>query len=179
MEPSWMNWFGLKKMKTSCLVALLLIAVPLIAFSQTMGTRTVTIKIEGPAVIGFFPPVKQLGDNNPDDGVIEVTGQLSDALDNTGECLKKSGITAQVSLETASTLVVKENGAARRIVLPKSWAKAAGVYLFKPGAPARVIYVEKDPSSLITKLPQTAAEYFPAPGVWKRQAHPLTTEPGN
>jgi hypothetical protein len=45
MEPSWMNWFGLKKMKTSCLVALLLVAVPLIAFSQTMGTRTVTIKI--------------------------------------------------------------------------------------------------------------------------------------
>ena len=84
-------------MKTSCLVALLLVAVPLIAFSQTMGARAVTIKIDGPAVIGFFPPVKQLGDNNPDDGVIEVTGQLSDALDNTGECRKKSGITAQVS----------------------------------------------------------------------------------
>jgi hypothetical protein len=151
-------------MKTRFLVALLFVALPLIAFGQTLGTRTVTIKIDGPTVIGFFPPpAKQLGDDNPDDAVIEVTGQLSDALDDIGECLKKSGITAQVSFETASTLVVKENGPARRIVLSKSWAKAVGVYLFKPGAPAQVLYAENDPSSLVAKLPNAAAEYFSAP----------------
>jgi hypothetical protein len=157
-------------MKISVLAALLLIASPVVAFGQPMRTRTVTIKIDGPAVVGFFPPVKQLGDDNPDDAVIEITGQLSDALDHIDECLKKSGITAQVSLENASTLVVKENGQARRIVLPKSWAKAVGavgVYLFKPGAPARVLYAENDPSSLVAKLPQAAAEYFPAPACGK------------
>jgi hypothetical protein len=100
-------------------------------------------------VIGFFPPVSQLGDDNPDDGVIEGTAHLSFALEDTDSCLKKSGIAAQVSLETASTRVVKDNGHTRRIVLPKSWAKAVGVYLFKPGAPAR-------------KVPQAVAEYFSA-----------------
>jgi hypothetical protein len=150
-------------MKTSFLVALLLVAVPLIAFSQTLGTRTVTIEINGPAVTGFFPPVAQLGDDNPDDGVIEGTAHLSYALEDTDGCLKDSGITAQVSLETASTLVVKEKRHARRIVLPRSWAKAVGVYLFKPGAPPRVIYAEDGPSSLMMKVPQAAAEYFPAP----------------
>jgi len=151
------------KMKTSMFVGLLLVALPLVAFGQAMGTRTVTITIDGPAVIGFFPPVSQLGDDNPDDGVIEGTAHLSFALEDTDSCLKKSGVTARVSLETASTLVVKENGQARRIVLPKSWAKAVGVYLFKPGAPARVIYAEDGPSSLMLKVPQAAGEYFSAP----------------
>ena len=82
-------------------------------------------------------------------------------------CLKKSGITARASLETASTLVVKENGNAHRIVLPKSWPKAIGVYLFKPGVPARVIYAENGPGSLIEELPQAAAEYFAAPACGK------------
>lgn len=149
-------------MKTSFFVGLLFVSLPLVAFGQTLGARTVTIKIDGPAVIGFFPPVKQLGDDNPDDAVIEITGQLGDALDATNECLKKSGINAQVSLETASTLMVKENGNTSRIVLPRSWAKAAGAYLFKPGAVARVIYVENNPDSLAMKLPQAAAEYFAA-----------------
>ncbi len=107
--------------------------------------------------------MRELGDDNPDDGVIEGTAHLSYALEDTDTCLKKSGITAQISLETASTLVVKENGHTRRIVLSKSWPKAVGVYLFKPGAPARVIYAENGPSSLMMKVPQAAAEYFPAP----------------
>ena len=145
--------------------------LPLVAVGQAFGTRTATIKIDGPAVIGFFPPVKQLGDDNPDDAVIEITGQLSDALDDTGECLKKSGIAAQVSLETASTLVVKESGNARRIVLPKSWPKAVGVYLFKPGAGAHVIYAGNDPSSPATKLPDAAVEYFAAPACGKAAHH--------
>jgi len=76
-------------------VGLFLVVLPLVAVGQAFGTRTATIKIDGPAVIGFFPPVKQLGDDNPDDAVIEITGQLSDALDDTGECLKKSGIAGQ------------------------------------------------------------------------------------
>ena len=159
-------------MKICVLAGSLLIALPVIAFAQTRTTRTVTIDVKGPAVIGFFPPVKQLGDDNPDDGVIEGTGHLSDALGTTDECLKKSGITAQVSLETASTLVVKENGNTRRIVLPKPWGKAVGVYLFKPGAPARVIYAENGPSSLIMKVPQAAAEYFSVPAcAAERRAH--------
>jgi hypothetical protein len=145
-------------MKRSTLVAFLLVALPLIALGQAMGTRTVTVKIDGPAVVGFFPPVTQLGDDNPDDDVIEITEQLNGALDSTDECLKKSVVAAQVSLATASTLVVKENGATRWIVLPKSWAKAIGVYLFEPSATARVIYAENDPSSLVTKLPHAAAE---------------------
>lgn len=150
-------------MKTIVFVTFLLIALPVIAFAQTRTTRAVTIEVKGPAVIGFFPPVKQLGDDDPDDAVIEGTGHLSDALGATDECLKRSGITAQFSLETASTLVVKENGDTRRIVLPKPWPKAVGAYLFKLGAPARVIYAENGPSSLIMKLPQAAAEYFSAP----------------
>ena len=150
-------------MKVSVLAGSLLIALPIIAFAQTRTTRTVTIDVKGPAVIGFFPPVKGLGDDNPDDGVIEGTGHLSFALEDTDGCLKKSGVTAQVSLETASTLVVKEDGHTRRIVLPKSWAKAVGVYLFKPGAPARVVYAENDgPGALMEKLPRAAAEYFSA-----------------
>ncbi len=104
------------------------------------------------------------GDDDPDDdAVIEGTGHLSDALGATDECLKRSGITAQFSLETASTLVVKENGDTRRIVLPKPWPKAVGAYLFKLGAPARVIHAENGPSSLMMKLPQSAAEYFSGP----------------
>jgi hypothetical protein len=150
-------------MKKRFFVALLFVALPLVAFGQTLGTRTVTIKIDGPAVIGFFPPVKQLGDDNPDDAVIEITGKLGDALDETNDCLKKSGITAKTSLETASTFVVKENGQQLQIKLPRSWAKAVGAYFFKPGAAARVIYAENDPDSLMTKLPQVAAEYFSAP----------------
>src|SRR3974377_52697 len=125
-------------MKTSFLVGLFLVVLPLVAFGQAMGSRIVTIMIDGPAVIGFFPPVQQLGDDNPDDGGIEGTAHLSFALEDTDSCLKKSGITARVSLETASTLVVKENGNAHRIVLPKSWPKAIGVYLFKPAVPARL-----------------------------------------
>lgn len=159
-------------MKRSTLVAFLSVALPPIAFGQAIATRTVTIKIDGPAVIGFFPPVKQLGDDNPDDAVIEGTGHLSDGLDATDECLKKSGIAAQLSLETASTLVVKENGNTRRIVLAKSWPKAVGAYLFKPGAPARVVYAENGPSALITELPEAAAEYFSASAcATERRAH--------
>ena len=82
-------------MKPSALIVLFLLALPLSAFGQTMGTRTVTIEIKGPAVIGFFPPVRQLGDDNPDDGVIEGTAHLSFALEETAACLKKSAITAQ------------------------------------------------------------------------------------
>ena len=120
-------------MKTSFLVGLFLVALPLVAFGQAMGSRTVTIMIDGRAVIGFFPPVKQLSDDNPDDGVIEGTAHLSFALEDRDSCLKKSGITARVSLETASTLVVKENGNARRIVLPKSWPKAkTGYFMISP-----------------------------------------------
>ena len=158
-------------MKTSALIVLFLVALPLIALGQAMGTRTVTIEIKGPAVIGFFPPVSGLGDDNPDDGVIEGTAHLSFALEDTDACLKKSGIAAQVSLETASTLVVKENGNTRRIVLPKPWGKAVGAYLFKPGAPARVIYAENGPSSLIMKVPQATAEYFSAPACSDKPAH--------
>ena len=154
-------------MKKRFFVALLFVALPLVAFGQTLGTRTVTIKIDGPAVIGFFPPVKQLGDDNPDDAVIEITGKLGDALDETNDCLKKSGITAKTSLETASTFVVKENNQQLQIKLPRSWAKAVGAYFFKPGAAARVIYAENDPDSLMTKLPQVAARIFFGASVWR------------
>jgi len=150
-------------MKTSFLVGLFLVVLSLVTFGQTIGSRTGTITIDGPAVIGFFPPVRQVGDDNPDDGVIEGTAHLSFALEDTQGCLKKSGVTARVSLETASALVVKENGRTRRLVLPKSWAKAVGAYLFKPGAPARVIYAQNGPGSLIEELPRAAAEYFSAP----------------
>ncbi|HXX52191.1 MAG TPA: hypothetical protein VEI98_13030 [Xanthobacteraceae bacterium] len=57
-------------MKTIVFVTFLLIALPVIAFAQTRTTRAVTIEVKGPAVIGFFPPVKQLGDDDPDDAVI-------------------------------------------------------------------------------------------------------------
>jgi len=156
-------------MKTSFLVGLFLVVLSLVTFGQTIGSRTGTITIDGPAVIGFFPPVRQVGDDNPDDGVIEGTAHLSFALEDTQGCLKKSGVTARVSLETASALVVKENGRTRRLVLPKSWAS---LLVQARRACARHLRTKRAGLS-DRRIAAGRRRIFFSTGVWRRKARPL------
>ena len=150
-------------MKVSYLVTLLLSACAISnAATQSLVSAEADVIVNGPVVVGYFPPVTDEEMNNPDSGAGEGIAHVRFALDDTLKCLKTSGVEARVQLEIVKSLKVTEGTSVKRIALPTTWPEAAGAYLFLPGKPARAVPSQAGPSSLTTLVPEAAAEYFGA-----------------
>lgn len=148
-------------MKISFLVTLLLSAC-VISGAQKPVSAEADVIVNGPVVVGYFPPVTEEEINNPGSGAGEGIAHVRFALEDTLKCLKASGIEARAQLEMVKALKVTEGTSTKRLALPTTWPEAAGAYLFLPGKPARMVPAQAGPSSLITLVPEAAAEYFGA-----------------
>lgn len=126
------------------------------------GPEAETVVVEGPMVIGFFPPVTEQELNDPNSGAREGVAHTNWAVSDTTKCLKQSGITAVGKLLLTKTLIIKSSGSAQRIELPTTWPEAAGVYLLSPEKPPKAVYAQAGPSSLQVLAPMAAREYFQA-----------------
>lgn len=149
-------------MKGFFLAAMMLFAVSgyLAAASERISDGL--IEVNGPVVVGYFPPVTQEELDDPNSGAGEGIAHVRFAVEDTLRCLEDSGIKAQGRVKMKDVLEVREGNATKRIKLPTSWPEAAGVYLFSPGKNPRKVPAQAGPSSLEVLVPEAAAEYYGA-----------------
>ena len=120
------------------------------------------IEVNGPLIVGFFPPVTKAEMEDPDSGAAEALAHIGFAVHDTQKCLKASGIEAKGRVVQAKVLIISDSGKTTRIKLPTSWPKAAGIYLFNSGKKPVPVYAEAGPSSLIVLAPEAAAKLYAA-----------------
>jgi len=125
-------------------------------------TDNKVIVVDGPLVVGYFPPVTQEEMDDSDNGAVEGMAHVNFSVEDTLKCLEDSGIKAKGQIIMGKVLEFREGNATNHITLPTLWPEAAGVYLFLPGKQPRKVSSQAGPSSLIVLVPEAAAEYFGA-----------------
>jgi hypothetical protein len=135
-----------------------LVTVPLDSVGAA-EPQPVEIRITGPMIVGFFPPVSD-EELESDPGARAGVAHLKFALSDVAACLKGRGVV--VKDKRARALIFKYDGKVERIKLPTDWPRAVGAYLLDPKKPPRVVYASAGPSSLGFLLPNAAADYFGA-----------------
>jgi hypothetical protein len=146
--------------KASIILALVMIVSQA---ADAWGQFEAHVKLEGPLLVGFFPPVTQKELDDPMSGAAEGMAHVRFALEDALKCLQASGISAKATFVVARSIIIDEGTNSRRHNLPTSWSQSVGVYLLNPGKPDRAVYAEDGPSSLVVLAPTAAGEYFNAP----------------
>lgn len=120
-------------------------------------TPTVEIRVSGPMIVGFFPPISDQ-ELQSEPGARAGVAHFEFALTDVAACLKGRGVV--VKGERVGTLILKYENKVERIKLPTDWPRAVGAYLLDPQQSPKVVYASAGPSSLAFLLPNAAADYF-------------------
>ena len=117
--------------------------------------------IQGPTLIGFFPPVGKEQMEDPYADGLDTLAYLLLAISHTHGCLK--AIEPEVRIVLNDELRFHWEGATTSIDLSPDPARGCGVYLLKPDSGWRVVYSTADPDSFARLIAEAAAGYFGVP----------------
>ena len=144
-------------------VGLLLVCLLTPALGSGQSVRSnhgpVTVTVNGPLVIGFFPPYSKEEENS--DGVIEGLAHVRYALEDISKCLQRAN--AVYRLDVTRRVTLRDSTVVRNIAIPSDWGHSVGLIFATPRRPPRVVYATDGPGSLLETGPAEAAEYFDAP----------------
>jgi len=116
------------------------------------------VRITGPTVIGFFPPVSQADLDDYATGASSGVSHVRFALSDTAKCLRE--IKPVVHFVFARSVTLDVRGKRTTVEIPPAPQRSYGAILVAPDRKPRVVHTELGPSALAIALPQAAEEYF-------------------
>ena len=137
------------------------LAMMFLATSVAAENAETTISVQGPTVIGFFPPYSQQDLDHDDGSIREGSAHVEFALEDLNKCLVEQK--PEVRFELAKLLKLKDGATVRDVVIPNEPGKTVGIVLAKPGAQPMIVYATGGPSSLQWTALEAAAVYFGSP----------------
>ena len=150
---------AMRKSLSIWLVFVLLVPVSTSAQNRA-GQGSVTVAIDGPLILGFFPPFTKAEEEADDSGIAEGLAHVRFALEDIAECYANES--AIYRLDVTRSVTLRDGRTVRRITLPGDRNHAVGIILALPGRQHRIVFAEDGPSSLSAVGPSAAAEYFGA-----------------
>lgn len=120
-----------------------------------------SVTIEGPTVIGFFPPVTQADLGNDNGGLSEAIAHLNFALQNIATCLGREK--AAVSFEYTDSITLSNGDVTYHYDFTSEPGQAVGILLALPGKEPALVFATAGPSSLSVLGPQEVWIYFSEP----------------
>lgn len=121
----------------------------------------VTIDIDGPTAIGFFPPVTRKEMDEDDGTLSDGVTHLRFALEDVEKCL--APLKLALVFEHARSLVLKDGRTSHHLEFGKDWQHSIGIVLVAPGRAPAITYATPGPSLLQETAPQAAWKYFSEP----------------
>jgi hypothetical protein len=120
------------------------------------------IRVSGPVVIGYFPPMDQGELDDPNSGVGEGVAHVRFALADTLRCINESGIEASGEFVMGSSISAVMHNDKKLISLPRNWPASAGIILFHPEKAPKHVPAQAGPSSLLVLGPDAALDFYGA-----------------
>jgi hypothetical protein len=144
------------------LCAALVAVVPTGTSTQSArpGQEPVTVEVNGPLILGFFPPFTKAEEDADDGGISEGLAHMRFALEDIEKC--NGDRTATYRLDITRSVTLRDGKRVRTVRIPRDWRHAVGIILAAPGRPALTVFASDGPSSLIQLGPSTVADYFGA-----------------
>jgi hypothetical protein len=135
--------------------------VPVSTSAQNQASQGgATVVVEGPLIVGFFPPFTRAEEEANDSGIAEGLAHVRFALDDIAACYANTA--AIYRLDVTRSVTLREGRTVRRITLPSDRNHAVGIIFAMPGRQHRIVFAQDGPSSLSVAGPSAAAEYFGA-----------------
>ena len=147
--------------RTFCLATtILLTALQSVSASGAEPSRLI-LNIDGPTVIGVFPPVSQAEIDHDDGGLREGMAHVQFAIEDLVKCLTPRKVRSQFA--NTRSIEIRDGRDTRTISFSRKWEGAVGIVLVAPGRAPITVLATGGPSSLIETAPQAAWRYFSEP----------------
>lgn len=151
-----------------CVLAALVAAQASPAPDPATGTAlptapmTVTVTVDRPMAIGFFPPMtREQWDADTDGRLAQEMSDIEIALGDVKACVGVEGFATEML--TASVIRLKTGARTRVLLLGDAVQPAMGVVLAAPGRDPVVVFAGSSAIELQDTAPQAAAGFFSAP----------------
>ena len=127
-----------------------------------LEAATVTVTVDGPVAIGFFPPMTRAQwDADTDGRFAQEMSDIEIALGDIKACVGVEGFATE--LLTARVIRLNTGARTRMLLLGDSVQPAMGVVLAAPGRDPVVVFADPSAVELQDTAPQAAAAFFSAP----------------
>lgn len=132
------------------------------ATGTALPAAPMTVTVDRPMAIGFFPPMtREQWDADTDGRLAQEMSDIEIALGDLTACVGAEGFATEML--TASVIRLKTGAWTRMLLLGDAVQPAMGVVLAAPGRDPVVVFAGSSAIELQDTAPQAAAGFFSAP----------------